>query len=109
MVSPMAEEMAILIRLKLVQFFVNKGETGPAAEYLGNELGRLIELDLVNNLGGVRFTIPTLKNLERRDKHRQIRKKFTGANVKQLAFEFGYARSTVYSILRKPEQGRLEF
>ncbi len=95
--------MAMLIRQRLVQFFLNEGKLAHMAEYLGNELGRQIEEDLVRNLAGLRLTIPTLSNLETREKHRQIRKRFNGANVPELASEFHYSRSTIYSIVLKKE------
>jgi Mor family transcriptional regulator len=73
------------------------------AECLGNERGRQIEEVLVRNLGGARLVIPTLKCLETREKHRQIRNRFTGANHKELACEFGYSIPTIYNILQKKE------
>ena len=103
MVSRAAEKMAILMRQCLVQFFVNEGKPGPTAEYLGNELGRQIEETFVRELGGERLVIPTLKCLETREKHRLIRKQFTGANHKELACQFGYSVPTIYDILRKAE------
>jgi Mor family transcriptional regulator len=102
-VSQVAERMAILMRQCLVQFFVNEGRPGPTAEYLGNELGRQIEEVFVRELGGARLVIPTLKCLETRERHRQIRNRFTGANHKELACEFGYSIPTIYDILRKDE------
>jgi len=103
MVSSTAERMAILIRQKLMQFYIMDGKPVHEAEYLGNERGRQIEEALVRELGGMRLVIPTLKCLERREKHRRIRNRFTGYNHKQLAVEFGYAVQSIYDILRKKE------
>lgn len=107
MVSPVAEQMAIIMRQRLVQFFLNEGRPPHEAEYLGNELGRKIEEDLVRNLGGLRLTIPTVKNIVTRDKHRQIRSQFNGANVPELALKFHYSRSTIYGIVLKKEKWSL--
>ena len=108
MVSRAAERMAILMRQCLVQYFVNEGRPGPTAEYLGNELGRQIEEAFVRELGGARLVIPTLKCLETREKHRLIKKQFTGANHKELACQFGYSVPTIYDILRKTETEKEE-
>lgn len=105
MVSSTAERMAILIRQKLMQFYIMDGKPVHEAEYLANERGRQIEEALVRELGGMRLVIPTLKCLETREKHRQIKNRFNGANHKELAAEFGYSVQTIYNILQKKEPG----
>lgn len=113
MVSRRAEQQAIIIRMHLVEFMANKRKEClkcvvvdeaiclSCAEVTGNELGRRIEEHCVREMGGLRLTIPTLAGLERREKHRQIRKNFKGDNHKQLAFEFGYSVPTIYGIVGK--------
>lgn len=115
MVSRRAEQQAIIIRMHLVEFMVTKrrqcltcvGATESVclscAEVSGNELGRRIEEHCVREMGGLRLTIPTLSGIERREKHRQIRKGFKGDNQKQLAFQFGYTVQTIYNIVAKQE------
>ena len=82
---------------------VDKAVCQSCAEVTGNELGRQIEEHCVREMGGLRLTIPTLAGIERRERHRQIRKNFKGDNHKQLAFEFGYSVPTIYSIVARKE------
>ncbi|MGC2423336.1 MAG: Mor transcription activator family protein [Nitrospirota bacterium] len=119
-VSRQSERMWEIIRLYLVRLFVARRRhcltcsvrpDNPEAERIclscdeatGNEYSRQIDLAIVNELGGARLVIPTLKCLETREKHRQIRNRFTGANHKELACQFGYSIPTIYDILRKDE------
>ncbi len=54
-------------------------------------------------MGGLRLTIPTLAGIERRERHRQIRKNFKGDNHKQLALQFGCSKQNIYNIVAKKE------
>lgn len=118
MLSQKAEELAVIIRSYLVRYFAESGNPCQpsgiesackafpdgclkCAEARGNELGRQIEEAVVRELGGVRLTIPTLKGIETREKHRQIKKEFNGANHERLAHEFGYSRKQIYNIVAK--------
>lgn len=113
MVSRRAEQQAIIIRMHLVEFMTTKrkqcltcsGVTDSVclscAEVTGNELGRQIEEHCVREMGGLRLTIPTLEELERHYKHREIKRRFGGDNHKELAFEFGYSVPTIYGIVGK--------
>ena len=115
MVSRRAEELAVIIRMHLVEFMaterkqclkcgvIAEGVCLSCAEVTGNELGRRIEEHCVREMGGLRLTIPTLVGIERREKHRQVRKNFKGDNHKQLALELGYTVQTIYTILAKEE------
>jgi len=104
LVSRAAEHLALIIRKRLVQALIVEGRRPDAAVRLGNELGQLVEEDIVRELGGVRLVIPTLKLLERRDKRRQIKKLFHGDNCNQLALEFNVSCATVYRIAATREE-----
>lgn len=131
MISRRAEEMTTIIRSHLVKYLMTSGQRcvgciltpcpSPSgegqgvrapgvsagciscAETAGNELGRVIEEHIIHSLGGLRLTVPSLKAVETREKHRLIRRRFNGANHGQLAFQFGYCRKQVYNIVAKGE------
>ena len=120
MVSRPAERMWEIVRLHLVRLFMarrrqclmcNVKPGSPEAEsiclscdeVMVNEYCRQIELAIVRELGGQRIVTPTLKCLEAREKHRLIRKQFTGANHKELACQYGYSVPTIYDILQGKE------
>ena len=116
MVSRRAEELAVIIRMHLVELLVARRKQClecsvtdecvclSCAVVTGNESGRRIEEHFVRRLGGARLTVPTLAELERREKHRKIKKKFKGDNHKQLAAEFGCSVQAIYSIVAKKEE-----
>ena len=120
MVSKQSERMWEIIRLHIVRLFLARRQQcltcsvkpgSPEAEniclscdeVMVDECCRQIDLAIVRELGGQRIVIPTLKCLEAREKHRQIRNRFTGANHKELACQYGYSVPTIYDILREKE------
>ncbi|MBI5189929.1 MAG: hypothetical protein HZA22_04585 [Nitrospirae bacterium] len=104
MVSKNAERMAMIIRGRLVEFFAARNV--PKAYEVGSELGREIEELLIKELGGIRLTIPCLKEANRAARDYCIFRDFTGANHEELALRHGISRKQVYNILRKRQ---LEF
>ena len=55
----------------------------------GLESGRAIMRVFIEELGGFRITVPTIKDLEREETYRRIRAKFNGANINELAEQYG--------------------
>lgn len=102
MVSKGAEKLEVIIRRGLIAYFMGIHKE-PQAEAIGNQVGDQIVETIIHNLGGVRLTIPSLRTIETRAKHKRIRKEFNGANHGQLAFQFGVSKQTIYNIIAKQE------
>lgn len=67
----------------------------------GMESGRAIVRVIIEELGGFRITVPTIKDLTRDEIHRRIRAKFNGANHKELAEQYGITTRHVRRIVNE--------
>ena len=56
---------------------------------------------ITEELGGLRVTIPSVKELHRRARNKKIREKFDGANIEELALTFNLAPSQIRRILKE--------
>ncbi len=55
----------------------------------GLEMGLRIQRILIEELGGLRLTIPDIRELAKEERNERIRAAFTGANHEELALRFG--------------------
>jgi len=54
---------------------------------------------IVTRMSGARFYVPTISARQRQQDHTAIRRKFTGANVQELAKEYGMSPRHVRRIV----------
>nr|MBC8362606.1 hypothetical protein [Candidatus Desulfatibia profunda] len=56
---------------------------------------------LFEELGGIRITIPTIKELELEERNRRIRNQFTGHNHNELALRWGMSVRQIRRIVNQ--------
>lgn len=54
---------------------------------------------IITRMAGTRFYVPTVSARQRQREHAEIRRKFTGANVQELAKEYGMSPRHVRRIV----------
>lgn len=67
----------------------------------GYASGEAIKRIMIETLGGMRITVPTLKNLCREERDQRIRNLFNGANHQELAIMFDLAVGQIRKIVNK--------
>lgn len=65
----------------------------------GDQQARAVFQVLVEEVGGMRLTVPSLRDLERSERDRRIRKEFTGFNHQELALRFGLSVSQIRRVV----------
>ena len=71
---------------------------------LERELGELapaVVKMMAEELGGCRLTFPDLGELERQQRDRLIRARFTGSNHQELALRFSLSERQIRNVLKK--------
>jgi len=72
----------------------------------GERVGMSIIRTIILEVGGLRLTIPDIKQLEREERDRKIREKFTGFNCKELGYIYGLSAMQVRRIVMKGAKER---
>lgn len=65
----------------------------------GEASGAAIVRTIVEELGGLRISVPDIHDLEREERDRRIRILFNGTNYSDLSERFGLSRSQVRNII----------
>jgi len=68
-------------------------------EEIGNVFGERVLRILIEEIGGLRVSIPDFRELERKERNKKIKNKFNGANVKEIAYYFNISESQVRRIV----------
>jgi len=56
---------------------------------------------IINEMGGLRITIPSWKVLQRQDRDLKIRNLFNGKNIQELALRFDLSETQIRRIVNK--------
>lgn len=67
----------------------------------GRGFGQTIILAFFEELGGMRITVPTIKELAQEDRDRRIRLQFNGVNYVELAARWGLSDRQVRRIVNR--------
>lgn len=65
----------------------------------GEAMASALVKRVITRMAGARFYVPTVSARQRQQDHAAIRRKFTGANVQQLAKEYGMSARHVRRIV----------
>lgn len=66
----------------------------------GDASGRAIFKVLIEELGGMRVTVPSRQELDRMERDQRIKNMFNGYNQQELAILFGLSETHIRRILR---------
>ena len=100
-ISDAAKKVEALIREEIR---LRLEDSGSQDAEMVDRLTEKMMVAVAEKMGGVRFTFPRADALATRRKHTCISVEFNGANVRQLAFTFGYCRANIYNILRRKDE-----
>jgi len=69
----------------------------------GQSSGKKIIETIIFELGGLRVSIPTFKDVNRIERDRKIRSRFNGINYTELSIMFGLSLNMVRKIVNRKE------
>ncbi|MCP4747283.1 MAG: hypothetical protein GY874_14255 [Desulfobacteraceae bacterium] len=68
-------------------------------EELGFDIAVAVQQAMVEELGGLRITVPDMRQLFREKRNRRISNEFNGANLSELAQRFGLSKIHIRRIV----------
>lgn len=68
---------------------------------LNQEIGLKVQKMIIEELGGLRVTIPTYEDFFRRERNKAIKKDFNGCNIEELHYKYNLSISQIRRVLER--------